>query len=385
MRLRAGVDGWERSTAAATVPGAATARSNRNADVETAGVGNIEGVSPWADSIRQEILNVAIHQSSVLITGPTGTGKEMIARAIHCHSRRAEKPFVAVDCAAISGSLFVSHMFGHVKGAFTGASHAASGCFRAADGGTVLLDEIGELEPEFQAKLLRVLQQRTVTPVGSYEEIPVDVRIIAATNCDLETMVSAGRFREDLYYRLNVISLRTVALKDRPEDIEVLAKLFLTRKAARDGVLPKRLSRGCLEHMRLYEWPGNVRELENFMERVTLLITDREICPHAFHHIWGDRHIRARHVHGQSSPAPPLVVFPSPAPSPSTTAMDDLSGHCPTLADLEREHIRRTLERTNHNQTLAAGLLGISRKQLARKIRKYEIDSSHFHPGRPHK
>jgi DNA-binding NtrC family response regulator len=372
----------ENSAAEPTGPSAAPAGTGGIVAEGGAGVGSIVGVSPWAHFIRQEILNVATHQSNVLITGPSGTGKELIARAIHYHSRRAARAFIAVDCAAMSGSLFASHMFGHVKGAFTGASHSTLGCFRAADGGTVLLDEIGELEPEFQAKLLRVLQQRTVMPLGSYEEIHIDVRIIAATNGDLEKMVSLGRFREDLYYRVKVISLTTAALKDRPEDIEVLAEQFLARSADRNGVPRKRLSRGCLECMRSHDWPGNVRELENFVERATLLTKEDEIYPHAFHHHGGENHFAARRAGDQAPPAPTFLAFPSHGPSTSIPAAVDLSGPFPTLADVEREHIRRTLERTNHNQTLAAGLLGISRKQLARKIKKHEIEIARFHARR---
>jgi transcriptional regulator with PAS, ATPase and Fis domain len=228
------------------------------------------GVSDWIKALRAEILRIAPHPSSVLISGPSGTGKELAARAIHFHSPRAMQPFIAVDCAAINGPLFTSHVFGHVKGAFTGADHAAIGCFRAADRGTIFLDEIGELELEFQAKLLRVLQQRTVTPVGGHTGVAVDVRILAATNCDLKAMVQAGRFREDLYYRLNVLSLKTIPLKDRTEDIGVLAEHVLARLALRYGMPVKRLSPHWLDCMRRHDWPGNVRELENFLERIAL-------------------------------------------------------------------------------------------------------------------
>ena len=235
------------------------------------GVDSIVGVSPWAQRIRAEILQIAPHGSNVLITGPSGTGKELIAQAIHYHSGRADKPFVAVDCAAVSGPLFVSNMFGHVKGAFTGASNSALGCFRVANHGAIFLDEIGDLDPEFQAKLLRVLQQRAITPVGGDEEISIDVRVIAATNCDLAQMVSTGRFREDLYYRLNVIALKTVPLKDRREDVEALVRHILARLAAHNGVPLKQLSSHCLQCIRSWDWPGNVRELENYFERVTVL------------------------------------------------------------------------------------------------------------------
>ena len=380
MRLLVGANGLERWESAAVSPPPPTDRGD-----DGAGVSRIVGVSAWANSIRREILNVAVHPCSVLITGPSGTGKELIARAIHSHSHRAEKPFVAVDCAAVSGALFASHIFGHVKGAFTGASYAALGSFRAADGGTVLLDEIGELEPEFQAKLLRVLQQRTVTPLGSHEEIPVDVRIIAATNCDLGEAVSRGRFREDLYYRLNVVSLKTVALRERPEDIEALAAHFLARLEARSGTPHRRLARSCLEAMRSYHWPGNVRELENFLERAMLFATGTEICPLVSEHLWGVPPSAATRHCDQASPQTPLVVLTDLAPRASAAVAADPSGPWPTLADLEREHIHRTLQRTNYNQTATANLLGIPRKQLARKIKKYAIDTAHFRRGRPPK
>ena len=175
----------------------------------------IVGVSAWAADIRKKVLAVAACPSNVLVTGPTGTGKEVIARAIHARGPRAQKPFIPVDCAAATGTLFASHIFGHLKGAFTGAGYAALGCFRAAHGGTIFLDEVGELESDMQTKLLRVLQQRRVIPVGGHEEVPVDVRVIAATNRDLRCEVAAKRFREDLYYRLHVVTLRTLPLRER--------------------------------------------------------------------------------------------------------------------------------------------------------------------------
>ena len=186
-----------------------------------------------------------LYSTTVLIIGPSGTGKELIARAIHAHSRRAGKPFIAVDCAGVSGPLFAGHLFGHTKGAFTGAEKATLGCFRAADRGTLFLDEIGDLERDLQGKLLRVLQERLVTPLGSHTTLPVDVRVIAATNCDLKQMVAGGDFREDLYYRLNVVTIKTVPLRDRPEDILPLAQYFLQKIAGRRGARAIELSGDC--------------------------------------------------------------------------------------------------------------------------------------------
>ena len=205
-----------------------------------------------------------------MITGASGTGKELIARAIHNISPRSPRRFIPVDCASITGPLFASHMFGHFKGAFTGATYNAVGCFRAAEGGTIFLDEIGELDLELQAKLLRVLQERVVTPVGSHDGMPVDVRVIVATNRDLQQDVAAGRFREDLYYRLNVVSIQTRPLRERVEDIEVLAEHFLRRFAVENGMPLKQLSERRKRQLRAYSWPGNVRELENAIERAIL-------------------------------------------------------------------------------------------------------------------
>lgn len=239
----------------------------------------IVGLSPWSRRIRAEIHRLARYSSSVLVTGPSGSGKELIARAIHAESPRASKPFIPIDCASITGTLFASHMFGHVQGAFTGATHTAVGGFRAADGGTIFLDEIGELELDLQAKLLRVLQERTVVPVGSYQEMPVDVRVVAATNRDLGAEVRAGNFREDLYYRINVVSLRSDPLRDRPEDIEILARYIFAKLAVRHGMPLKYLSPRALEFLTSYAWPGNVRQLENVLERAALYSEFDEVGP----------------------------------------------------------------------------------------------------------
>jgi DNA-binding NtrC family response regulator len=275
-------------------------------------------------------------------------------------------------------------MFGHVKGAFTGAHQAALGCFRAADGGTIFLDEIGELEPALQSMLLRVLQQRCVTPVGSHVEISVDVRVIAATNCDLEEMVRQKRFREDLYYRVNAISLKSIALKERPEDIEILADHCLARQAAQDGRPRRHLSSRCLQCLQLWDWPGNVRELENFVQRAALLDGEWEAGLATLLRRRSD----VLHRPGCRWAQSPNSNLAADRRQPSASAgppCADGAGPWPDLAQAEREHILRTLERTGYNQTAAARLLGISRKQLARKIKMYRIDVSRSRPGRPAK
>lgn len=344
-------------------------------DSEGCGIGAIVGRSPWAEQIRIDILRVADGCSSVLIVGPTGTGKELIARAIHAHSRRAQGPFVPVDCAAVTGSLFASHLFGYVKGAFTGANHDASGCFRAAHGGTIFLDEIGELELELQANLLRVLQQRTVTPVGSHEEIPIDVRVLAATNREPSERVSSGLFREDLYYRLNVIMLRTMPLKQRPEDLPDLARRILARLAARDGGSAKQVSDRCLDCLARYDWPGNVRELENLLERAAVLTPGDVLEPEDL----------------KQAPGAPCEAILSLnrhdhqcVPSKNGECRRPILQPWPTLADVEREHILQTLQRTGYNQTAAACLLELDRHQLARRIKKFGLDST-ARRGRPPK
>jgi DNA-binding NtrC family response regulator len=338
----------------------------------------IVGVSPWAEKIREQIFAASAFPSNVLITGPTGTGKEIIARAIHALGARATKPFIPVDCAAIPGSLFSSHVFGHLKGAFTGADYAALGCFRAAEGGTIFLDEIGELGIDVQTKLLRVLQQRTVCPVGSHQEIPVDVRVIAATNRDLKREVLAGRFREDLYYRLNVVSLRTSALRDRPEDIAELARHFLCKLAFNHGLPEKHLTEAALLRMQRYDWPGNVRQLENMLERACFSSPGQAITPEnvfageedaGFDAEIASRRFDIPHVTLENRFA---EIHTADISGESRLAA--AAGRWSTMAEVEREHIRRTVEFTNGNRSEAAQLLGMERHQLARKLLKYGLD-----------
>lgn len=349
------------------------------------GLDAIIGDSLWCQRLRADIRRLAQFSSSVLVTGPSGSGKELVARAIHKLSPQEAAPFIPIDCASIAGTLFASHMFGHVKGAFTGADHDAVGGFRAADGGTIFLDEIGELELDLQAKLLRVLQERAVVPVGSYNEIPVDVRVIAATNRDLVAEVAAGRFREDLYYRLNVVSIQTAPLRDRPDDIPMLARHIFAKLVVRHGMPLKHLTATTEQRLQSYRWPGNVRQLENMLERAVLYsvsdelgledFPDLDIIPDA-DAIPADSW--ARHDKSASSNHPlPDGGLCQP------TADDEIADAWLTISQLERSHIERTLRHTFYNQSAAARMLDIDRNLLYRKIKRYGIDISQSRRGRP--
>lgn len=241
--------------------------------------GDIIGKTPQMRKIYDLILRVASTPSNILITGESGTGKELVARSIHQHSQRADKPFVTINCAGIPESLIESELFGHTKGAFTSATTARQGLFKMADGGTVFLDEVGDLSPATQIKLLRVIQEKTFKRLGSAEDIHVDVRIICATNKDLEREVIEGRFREDLYYRLNVINIRIPPLRKRKEDIPLLAKHFMAKYSALMNKDIRQISDYALELLMNYHFPGNVRELENIIERSVALETSSIILP----------------------------------------------------------------------------------------------------------
>jgi len=313
-------------------------------------VENIVGTSEPMVRLFETILQVAPSRASVLITGESGTGKELVASAIHQHSNRASKPFIKLHCAALAESLLESELFGHERGAFTGALTRRDGRFKQADGGTLFLDEIGEISPAIQVKLLRFLQEREFEPVGSNQTIKVDVRVIAATNRDLGKEVKEGRFREDLYYRLNVVSIETPPLRVRPTDIPLLALRFMYKYAEENGKKVERFSDAALSQLMQYRWPGNVRELENAIERAVVVCKHDEIRPQdlAPHIVKSE----ARTVDGV--PAIPGA----------------------TLSDLERYAILKTLEHTGGSTSRAAEMLGISPRTIQYRLREYSTEAT---------
>ena len=309
--------------------------------------GQLIGKSAAMDRLRDLIKRVANATSSVLITGESGTGKEMVARALHFQSPRAERPFVVLNCGAIPENLIESELFGHVKGAFTGATAAREGLFQAAHGGTLFLDEVGELPPPLQVKLLRVLQDRKVRPVGGTAEVEVDVRVVAATNRDVESEVEAGTFREDLFYRLNVIRIEAPPLRDRPEDIPVLAEYFLQKHSALQG---RRLefSPEAMRWLAQQPYAGNVRELENIVERGVTLAPSHTVNREDL----GDTH--------PSKKAVSLTQIPE--------GRFDLDEY---LTQVEKELLFRALDQAEGVRTKAAELLGMSFRQFRYRLAKH--------------
>jgi Nif-specific regulatory protein len=311
---------------------------------------DIVGSSIAMVKVAQEIARAAPSRATVLIRGESGVGKELVARAVHFGSPRKKGPFVCVNCAALSRSLLASELFGHEEGAFTGATQRKVGKFEAADSGTLMLDEIGEMSPATQAKFLRVLEGHPFERVGGTETIKVDVRVIAATNRDLERDVAEGRFRRDLYFRLRVLEILVPPLRKRPEDIQELAHYFLQRFNSETGRKLRGFTPQAMELMRQYRWPGNVRELKNVVERAVVLARGEFIEP-------DDLTLTKLSTAGDTTE--------HPVPGHSFTPA--------SLAEIEREHILATLSATNWNKSQTAALLGIERTTLDRKIRRYEL------------
>jgi DNA-binding NtrC family response regulator len=316
-------------------------------DTQT-GLHGIMGASAKIQDVLRMISRLKDTRTPVLITGESGTGKELVARAIHFRGSFANRPFVAVDCGSLVPTLIESELFGYEKGAFTGALRSKTGLFQSASGGTIFLDEIGELPLEMQAKLLRVLQEKEVRPVGSNQKIKVDVRVIAATNRDLEVEYRKGAFRKDLYFRLNVVTVYVPTLRERRSDIPLLASWFLDRYAPGASVQITQAATKCLLQ---YEWPGNVRELENCIERAVAL---------------GDRKI----IDVNDLP-PSLAPAPGSGPAEGMPAAAGLSST--DLEDIERITIQRVFEQVNGDKARARKMLGISRATLYRKLKRYNI------------
>lgn len=305
---------------------------------------NIVGRSPAMQNIFDLIERVGPSSTNILITGESGTGKEVVARALHSHSNRSKDPFIAINCTAIPESLMESELFGHVKGSFTGATQDKKGLFEEAHGGTIFLDEIGDMDMGLQAKLLRVLQERVIKPVGSNQTKPIDVRVIAATHKDLKKAIANGVFREDLYYRLSVIPIVIPPLRHRVEDVPLLANYFLRKYSALNGNKVVSFSQEALRKLIAMPWPGNVRELENMIERLVVL------------------------TRGNS-------IEESDIPESEQTSSEHFFGKAtsdyPTIESLEKRYIQLVLEKTGGKKEKAAQILGINRRTLYRKEREY--------------
>ncbi len=312
----------------------------------------ILGDSPAIDGVRKLIAKVAPAEAQVLITGDNGTGKELVARQIHALSKRQRAPFVAINCAAIPAELIESELFGHERGAFTGANQARVGHFEAARGGTLFLDEIGELSATAQAKLLRTLQENTVTRIGGRGPIAVDVRVLAATNQDLEAMVQSKHFREDLFYRLHVVRIHVPPLRERPEDIGLLAQHFVREACRRNGLTKRQLTKDGLQLLRAQTWPGNVRELKNLLEAAAILVDGDAIDAEQLRSMLADR---------------------AAASGKAGEGMFELESIEAFRAATEREFIRRKLLGNGGNIKRTAERIGIQRSNLYKKMDLYGL------------
>jgi two-component system, NtrC family, response regulator AtoC len=317
-------------------------------DTET-GLHGIVGSTPKIQDVLRMIGRLKDTRTPVLIAGESGTGKELVARAIHFRGTFANRPFVAVDCGSLVPTLIESELFGYEKGAFTGAMKSKPGLFQSAHGGTIFLDEIGELPLEMQAKLLRVLQEKEVRPVGSNQRIKVDVRVIAATNRDLEAEYRAGQFRKDLYFRLNVVTVQLPSLRERRSDIPMLVHWFLDRHAKGSGT---QVTGAAMKSLMQYDWPGNVRELENCIERATALGDGKLI---------------------DVADLPPIISSHTPVLETNDPGLSATVLSSNDLEDIERATIQRVFEQVNGDKVMAGKMLGISRATLYRKLKRYSI------------
>jgi DNA-binding NtrC family response regulator len=313
----------------------------------------IVGHSPAIIEVMKTVARVAPSQATVLITGETGTGKELIARAIHGFSDRAREHFVAINCSALAEGVLESELFGHVRGAFTGAAATRPGLFREADRGTIFLDEIGDVSPALQSRLLRVLQEREITPVGADTPVRVDVRVLAATHQDLDELVKQGRFRGDLFYRLNVVTVELPPLRERLQDLPLLVHHFLRQFAAAHRRGPVALAPDAEALLLGYSWPGNVRELQNVLERAIVLAAQGVIGPEHLPADLRDSRSRATPAARPGEPVPPLP-----------------------LAEVEKRHVLGVLETTGGSRERAARILGISRRTLLRMLQRWGEEGS---------
>ncbi|MFN3166336.1 MAG: sigma-54-dependent transcriptional regulator [Phycisphaeraceae bacterium] len=321
--------------------------------------------------LATQIRQVALSSGTVLIQGESGTGKEVVARTIHAHSQRRDRVMLCLNCAALSSSLLESELFGHERGAFTGADQLRKGRFELADGGTLLLDEISEISPQLQAKLLRVLQEGQFERVGSSTSMRVDVRVVATTNRDLSRSVADGTFRQDLYYRLNVLPIAIPPLRNRVDDVPLLANHFLAQVAQREGRESKRFDEEALALLQGYHWPGNVRELQNICERASVLCRG-PIISGGLIQPWLLSRDRPTHAHAPSAPSAGASTLAGSPPLQAPSPLNDGAGPLRSLEEVERDEVLRALGRFNGNRTRTAQALGIGVRTLGLKLKKWK-------------